>query len=1008
MLFKSPSTICGCWYVTPGSYGKQYLPLLDLKSNTTILATTSCTRLTQTFHNPQKKEGLHEVQYTFPLYDGVTVVSFKCIVAGRTIIGVVKEKQQARADYQAAVDRGDTAGLLEQVPEASDAHTTKIGNIPANEQVVVEIEYLGELKVDAETDGSRFTIPTVIAPRYGSVPANINSSVSTHGISISVDVAVDEGSIIRGIQSPSHPIAVTMGRISTTTDEDSFDNHHASATLTLGTAVLEKDFVIVVLAKGQDTPRALLETHPTIPNQRALMTTLVPKFNLPSIQPEIVFVVDRSGSMEGKIPTLIAAMKVFLKSLPVSAKFNICSFGSSHQFMFAKSRVYDQASLQEALFGVSQFDHNFGGTQMYGAIEATVKNRLPGMPLEMLVLTDGEIWDQQKLFEYIHKACSDTPLRVFSLGIGSGASSSLVEGIARAGDGFAQFVDDNEKMDKRVVRMLKGALSPHIKDYKLEVKYARAPDSKEDDFEIIESVDTGISKLVIVEPKSPSLQKKVISLFDTSTKETPPNPAAGRYDHLPSITPPAILQAPYKLPTLYSFNRTTVYLLLGPDACPQTPISVVLRATSEHGPLELEIPVQDIGVGQTIHQLAAKKAVSELEQGQGWLSASNFKQKLKGTPSESRTNEILEREAVRLGVQFQVGGKFCSFVAVEDGVEKAAAPAQEAGDGNSTRRMSGNMQPGSLRSRVGGGGSIFVGGASNFGSVVQSYIPPGASNFFGSSFGGGGGAAPPSGSSQPRRQLASKAARRSPPDAGNATVMMNASAGFAPYGMSPSPPMQAMQQQMPAQHRASKAHANISIGGFASPASVGAAPAPSAGGGLFGASSQGPDHRDRLRSSKRSSSFVAQPITDGLQEELEFPGQAAYAEEDMLEIGDGVLTDGEMDTRIALPDPDYSTMSDADKVRLLIDLNNFDGSWSSSAQLISILGKDWEMVKGWEKEGWNEMRIITAVVIAWLEVRMNGERDVWEMVWEKAREWLGEGEGEYEAVKDLAGLFERE
>jgi hypothetical protein len=390
--YDSSRTLCGCWYVIDGYYEKKYLPLVDLKSHTTILVTTSRTKLTQTFRNPLAKEKLDEVQYTFPLYDGVSVVSFKCTVAGRTIVGKVKEKNKARADYQAAVDRGEIAGLLEQVPEASDAFTTKVGNIPANEGVIIEIEYLGQLKHDAETDGSRFTIPTIIAPRYGSISASTYSSAEARGINISVDVVVDEGSIIRSIQSPSHPIALTMGRVSTTIDDELFDNHHASATLTLGTAVLEKDFVIVILAKGQDTPRALLETHPSISNQRALMATLVPKFNLPSIHPEIVFVVDRSGSMGGKIPTLVAALKVFLKSLPVAVKFNICSFGNYHQFMFPKSRTYDQTSLKEALDKVEGFSANFGGTEMYPAIKATVENRLPGLPLEVLVLTDGEIW----------------------------------------------------------------------------------------------------------------------------------------------------------------------------------------------------------------------------------------------------------------------------------------------------------------------------------------------------------------------------------------------------------------------------------------------------------------------------------------------------------------------------------------------------------------------------------------------------------------------------------------
>jgi hypothetical protein len=40
------------------------------------------------------------------------------------------------------------------------------------------------------------------------------------------------------------------------------------------------------------------------------------------------------------------------------------------------------------------------------------------------------------------------------LGIGGGVSSALIEGVARAGCGFAQMVTDNEQMDSKVVRMV--------------------------------------------------------------------------------------------------------------------------------------------------------------------------------------------------------------------------------------------------------------------------------------------------------------------------------------------------------------------------------------------------------------------------------------------------------------------------------------------------------------------------------------------------------------------------
>jgi hypothetical protein len=69
--------------------------------------------------------------------------------------------------------------------------------------------------------------------------------------------------------------------------------------------------------------------------------------------------------------------------------------------------------------------------------------------------------------------------------------------------------------------------------------------------------------------------------------------------------------------------------------------------------------------GETVHQLAAKKAISELEQGRGWISEARDESGLLiKIKHEGRFADMVERKAVRFGVQFQVGGKWCSFVAI--------------------------------------------------------------------------------------------------------------------------------------------------------------------------------------------------------------------------------------------------------------------------------------------------------------------------------------------------------
>src|SRR5256885_1707120 len=144
------------------------------------------------------------------------------------------------------------------------------------------------------------------------------------------------------------------------------------ATLTRGEAELERDFVLQVLAPKQELPRVLVEHHPRYVNQRALMLTLVPKFRLPVIQPEIVFVVDRSGSMNGKMATL---SKALIELLPGGVKFNICSFGNSFSFLWDRSQSVSLENLEHALKHVETFSANLGGTNILNAVKESIKKR---------------------------------------------------------------------------------------------------------------------------------------------------------------------------------------------------------------------------------------------------------------------------------------------------------------------------------------------------------------------------------------------------------------------------------------------------------------------------------------------------------------------------------------------------------------------------------------------------------------------------------------------------------
>lgn len=669
--------ICtGIYYSTVDS-PQTPLPVLTTRLRTEIVDLTATHTLTQIFGNPilaaspSEARPITEANYTFPLYESCAVTSFTAQIGTKLIHGVVKPKAEAKAVYNAALAAGKEAALLQQ--STGEVFTTSVGNIPAGGFVVVVIKYVHELKQDLEVEGVRLVIPTIITPKYGWINPNDNlyqvgwgkkwnvmtkeleeacgGIPQSHGVSMEI-LATMNGSI-RGIQSPSHPISVDIGTHAA--DSEAFSPHKARATLALNANSLTglgKDFTLIVNSTEMANPRAFLAPHPTLPDTSTLMVTLVPKFTLPQQRPEIVFIVDRSGSMHDKMDTLKSALHLFLASLPIGIYFNIVSFGQSYGFLWESSQAYSEATFETAKRHVDKMDASMGGTEMYEPIKETVDRRKKELSTEVLVLTDGEIWHTERLFKYINSAADEGSVRFFSLGVGASVSHVLVEGISRAGKGYSQLVGDGENMQKKVMRMLKAALAPHVNDWSVDwdgktARLAAFSDSQ--------AAEPGTRPAAVVRPTA--------SLFDESSN--PDDPPAATAETFPAVKHPPILQAPSAIPPLFAYTRTTVYYLL---STPSPPATVTLCGsahdinTNTIQPLSLSIPVTLITspfTCRSLYSLAGRKLLQDLEE-----SRCSYLQK---DPSPA----LQEAEGARLGVQFNLASKWTSFVAVSSSGEQS-------------------------------------------------------------------------------------------------------------------------------------------------------------------------------------------------------------------------------------------------------------------------------------------------------------------------------------------------
>jgi len=618
-----------------------YFPQVALKSKTTLNASFYTTNLQQTFFNPSD-EVQKNVKYVFPLYDGVVITSFECFIGEKHIIGQVKQRQDAKKVFENATERGETAGLIEQLP--AGLFGVSVGNIPAKSNTRVTLNYAGEIKLDGEISGIRFTIPVSICPRYGELPDDElmqfdKSRVTQRGIQIDVDMCVAPLNIKKTwtpIKEYEHLLVQNLVTNQTTTTSDSTTIKSSSVTLNLLEAEMQQDFVLLL---ELDKYAGSVASYTSDGITQTTMISYIPDFKFKLQKTEIVFVADQSGSMQGPSNiSLVDALKIFLKSLPINIIFNLCAFGSDYTFAFPESVPYTKSNLQKAIDFVDQFNTDLGGTELQKPIERIFKIHNKRSPLDIILLTDGQIWQEQKLFDFIHDQIDKQKVdaRVFCLGIGDDVSHTLVEGLARAGRGISQIVTPNENLDGKVVRMLKCALTSHISDVQIDFNHF---DDDEDD----EGVMGG--------DKSSSGQT-----FSSQERLDTANPVS---------SPSRFISAP--IINLFPFERTNIYVTSPLPFVP--PTSITIRAKTGDTIMKSKISITKVdNYFRELQALATRKLLLVTENGQDtWIC--QYKSEKNGRLTDAIENDehfenFKEKTCVEFAVHAGIMSKYTSFVAV--------------------------------------------------------------------------------------------------------------------------------------------------------------------------------------------------------------------------------------------------------------------------------------------------------------------------------------------------------
>lgn len=441
------------------------LPELTIKEhhvNVVLEHSYAVTSVEQVFHNPNAQA--LEAIYSFPLPDHAAVGEFTYWIDGKPVTGEVMKKQQARQIYEQEKQAGREAALVEQ--DQYKTFDINVTPVQPNSDVRIKLVYIQPAHVDSGI--GRYVYPL----EDGGVDDQKNAFWSrTEQVDeqFSFNMTLATGYPVDSIRLPQHSDAaiqqlnpqqwrVNLGNqvgkpaIQTAHQEDSLaltpssdlsdkqssDMQHPTNTH-FPAANLDKD-IVVYWRHRENLPGSvdLLSYKAADNTPGTFMMTLTPGDDLGILQGgrDWVFVLDVSGSMQGKYSTLIEGVRQGLTKLSPEDRFKVVLF-NNRASDFSQGFQPATPEIITSLLGQLEQYQPGSGTDLYSGLSLGLKNIDADRSTAMILVTDGVanvgVTEKKHFLELMEAA----DIRLFTFVMGNSANRPLLNSMTEASNGFA-------------------------------------------------------------------------------------------------------------------------------------------------------------------------------------------------------------------------------------------------------------------------------------------------------------------------------------------------------------------------------------------------------------------------------------------------------------------------------------------------------------------------------------------------------------------------------------------
>ncbi|NXK78582.1 ITIH3 inhibitor, partial [Amazona guildingii] len=372
-----------------------------------------------------------EIFFDVDLPKTAFITNFSMTIDGVTYPGTIKEKEAAKKQYEKAVSRGETAGLVKASGRKTEKFTVSV-NIEAASKVTFELTYEELLK----RQFGRYEMFIKVKPKQLVKDFEIEVNIfEPQGIT---ELEAEGTFITNELQNTiKKTLAEKKGHISF---KPTLDQQRTCANCSQ--SALDGDFTV-----RYDVKR-------TTPDNLQIVNGYFVHFfaptNLPKLSKNVIFVIDISGSMSGReIEQTREALLKILDDIKEDDFFNFVLFGSEVHTWKEKLIKATPENLDEARKFVRGIDTR-GMTNLHGGImrgidmlnAAHEANLVPKRSASIVImLTDGQpnvgISNTQEIQAHVKKAI-EGKYPLYNLGFGYGVDYNFLEKMALENKGLAR------------------------------------------------------------------------------------------------------------------------------------------------------------------------------------------------------------------------------------------------------------------------------------------------------------------------------------------------------------------------------------------------------------------------------------------------------------------------------------------------------------------------------------------------------------------------------------------